>query len=140
MTAITLDASASAAWLLPDQASPVADRLYEQAVDGEGEFQAPALWAWESGNLLQMAARRGRLSTAQTRQAIKALGLAGVQLEPPPNAARMTEILTLAASHALTFYDAAYLEQALRTEARLASKDARLRRAAMAMGIVCLEL
>lgn len=140
MTAITIDASAAAAWLLPDEASPAADLLYAQAVDGAELFQAPALWAWESGNLLRMAERRGRITSAQTTRALKAIGKAGVRLEPAPDLARMTAILALATESSLTFYDASYLEQALRTEARLASNDAALRRAAIARGVVCLEV
>ena len=140
MTAITIDASAAAAWLLPDEASPAADTLYAQAIEGNEVFQAPALWAWESGNLLRMAVRRGRLSAPQTRRALHALGRAGVRLEHAPDEPRMADILALAAAESLTFYDASYLEQALRTGARLASKDVALRRSASARGIVCLEL
>lgn len=140
MTAITIDASAAAAWLLPDEASPAADLLYARAVDGAEVFQAPALWAWESGNLLRMAERRGRLTAAQTGKAIRAISKAGVRLEAAPDPARMTAILALANEHSLTFYDASYLEQAVRTEARLASNDMALRRAAIARGVVCLDV
>lgn len=137
---ITLDASAAAAWLLPDEASAAADRLYEQAVEGEEAFQAPALWAWETGNLIRMAERRGRMTAAQSKLAVRALSSAAVRLETAPDTSRMLAILVLARNRSLTFYDASYLELALRTRARLASKDAALRRAAMAEGVICLAL
>jgi predicted nucleic acid-binding protein len=137
---ITIDASAAAAWLLPDEASPAADHLYSLAVEHQESFQAPALWAWEAGNLLHMAARRGRLTTVQVRRAIEALSKAGVRLEHAPDSSRMVDILAFSSRRSLTFYDASYLEQAIRTGARLASKDAALRRAAIAEGVVCLEL
>jgi len=137
---ITIDASAAAAWLLPDEASPAADRLYSQAVELHEAFQAPALWAWEAGNLLHSATRHGRLTAMQARRAVAAIAKAGVRLEEAPDEARMADILVLARSRSLTFYDASYLEQALRTGARLASKDAALRRAAIAEGVVCVEL
>ncbi len=140
MTAITIDASAAAAWLLPDEASASGDQLYNDAVDGGRPFQAPALWAWEAGNLLRMAVRRGRLTGVEAKRAIRVLGRARVRLEPAPDEVRMAAILQLAEAHSLTFYDASYLEQALRTRAHLASKDKALRRAASASGVVCLDL
>lgn len=140
MTPITIDASAAAAWLLPDEASAAADSLYNDAVLGRDGFQAPALWAWEAGNLLHMALRRRRIDAAQARRAVRTLTRAGVQLEPAPDEPTMARILALAAARSLTFYDASYLEQAVRTRARLASKDVALRRAAAAEGVVCLEL
>lgn len=140
MTTVTLDASASAAWVLPDEAHPAADLLYEQGLEGSIRFQAPALWAWESGNLLRMAQRRGRLTKAQVREAIVTLDKIGIRLESAPDAERMQSILTLASARSLTFYDASYLEQALRTGSRLASGDASLRRAAAAEGVECLHV
>jgi predicted nucleic acid-binding protein len=140
LKAVTLDASATAAWLLPDEATPATDALYREAVDAEGVFQAPALWMWESGNLLRSAQRRGRLSASQVDRSVGLLRRAQVRLESAPDEARMRATLLLAASHALSFYDASYLEQALRTEARLATRDAALQRAASRAGVVCIDL
>ncbi len=137
---VTLDASAVAAWLLPDEASPAADHLYTRAVQASDVFQAPALWAWETGNLLTTACRHGRITPAQASAALQLLGKARVRLEAPPDGSRTQATLNLAQAHALTFYDASYLEQALRTGAQLASKDAALRRAALKAGVLCLEL
>ena len=137
---VTLDASAVAAWLLPDEASPAADRLYTDALQASDVFQAPALWAWETGNLLTTACRRGRITPAQAGDALGLLQKARVRLEAPPDGLRMRATLGLAQTHGLTFYDASYLEQALRTGAQLASKDAALRRAASKAGVLCLEL
>ena len=61
---VTIDASAVAAWLLPDEASAAADRLYAEALRAAGAFQAPALFAWETGNLL---ARRAPVRSACSR-------------------------------------------------------------------------
>ena len=137
---VTLDASAVAAWLLPDEASPAADRLYAQALQASDVFQAPALWAWESGNLLTMACRRGRITMKQASEALQMLLKAKVRLEPPPDGRRMQATLELARTNSLTFYDASYLEQALRTGAQLATKDAALKRQASKAGVLCLEL
>lgn len=138
--AITVDASAAAAWLLPDEASAAADRLYEQAATDAEVFQAPALWAWETGNLLLTACRRGRIDAAQLDEALRLVDAAAVRLEAPPDAERLRATLAHAQRYGLSLYDASYLEQALRTGAHLATKDARLRRAATQAGVSCLTL
>ncbi len=137
---ITIDASAVAAWLLPDEASAAADALYAQALHGTEPFQAPALFAWETGNLLSMARRRGRITQAQAQTALTLLGRAKVRLETGPETERMLATLALARRNELSVYDASYLEQALRTGARLATKDAQLRRCAAQAGVACIEL
>ena len=137
---ITVDASAAAAWLLPDEASAATDQLYMQAAGETQVFQAPALWAWETGNLLWVACRRGRIDEGRLDDALRILGAAQVRLEGPPDEARQRTTLAHARRHGLSFYDASYLEQALRTRAQLATKDARLRRAARLAGVPCIAL
>ena len=137
---VTIDASAVAAWLLPDEASAAADRLYAEALRTAGAFQAPALFAWETGNLLAMAHRRGRITSAHAGAALRVLSRAGVRLESVPDGRRLHVLLDLARTHRLTVYDASYLEQALRTGARLATKDAGLKREAAKAGVECLDL
>jgi predicted nucleic acid-binding protein len=137
---ITIDASAVAAWLLPDEASAAADALYARALHGDEPFQAPALFAWETGNLLNMARRRGRITPAQAQTALTLLGRAKVRLETGPATERMLATLELARRTELSVYDASYLEQALRTGAQLATKDAQLRRCAAKAGVDCIGL
>ena len=138
--AITIDASAVAAWLLPDEASAAADDLYARASHGNEPVQAPALFAWETGNLLNMARRRGRITAAQANSALRVLGRARVQLEPGPGLERMEATIEIARRTELSVYDASYLEQALRTGAQLATKDLQLRRCALKAGVACLDL
>jgi predicted nucleic acid-binding protein len=59
-----------------------------------------------------------------------------IDAEGPDRAFR--ELLDLARSHRLTVYDAAYLDLALRLGLPLASKDARLRKAAAGLGLALL--
>ena len=140
ISVVTLDASVAAAWLLPDEASDAADALYAGMLAKTTSLQAPALWAWELGNLLRMASRRGRLTDPQLEQALGILGRSDVALETAPDEHRVRITLRLAQLHMLTFYDAAYLEQAQRTGAQLASKDRALRLAAARTGVPCLDL
>jgi predicted nucleic acid-binding protein len=137
---LTVDASAAAAWLLPDESSAQADALYEQALSKQLQLQAPGLWAWEMGNLLHMARRRERITSSALGHALAVLQRAQVHLEPAPDEARMLATLALSAKMALTYYDASYLEQALRTGAQLATQDAALRRAATQAGVACVPL
>jgi predicted nucleic acid-binding protein len=61
MTAFVLDASVTAAWLLPDEASEHTRRLYARIRRDEVEPQAPSLWQWECANILANGVRCGRI-------------------------------------------------------------------------------
>ena len=137
---LTIDASAVAAWLLPDEPSAAADQLYAQALREEGGFQAPALLAWETGNLLRSACLRKRISQKLMAEALRLFQKAGIRLESAPDGLCMQRTLELAGTHGLSFYDASYLEQALRTGAQLATKDETLRRQATRAGVVCVTI
>ena len=52
MKPVVIDASASAAWVMPDEANPAAADLYAQACVDDNTFHAPGLWPWEMGNML----------------------------------------------------------------------------------------
>jgi predicted nucleic acid-binding protein len=137
---VSVDVSVAAAWLLPDEASDAADQLVAQALAGAISMQAPGLWAWEVGNVLRMATVRKRITRSHWSTALRAMRNAAVHLEPAPGHDRFEHTLALAANTGLTFYDASYLEQAQRTQARLATLDAALLRAAKKLGVPCLSL
>ena len=56
-----------------------------------------------------------------------------------PTAALQSEIAQLAFVHKLSFYDASYLELALRRKASLATLDKKLKTAAKKAGAICLD-
>ena len=64
MTAFVLDASVTAAWLLPDAASEHTRRLYALIRRDEVEPQAPNLWHWECHNILATGVNSGRIPAA----------------------------------------------------------------------------
>lgn len=64
MTAFVLDASVTAAWLLPDAASDHTRRLYTLIRRDEVEPQAPNLWHWECHNILASGVNSGRIPAA----------------------------------------------------------------------------
>ena len=138
MKPIVIDPSASAAWVMPDEASDAAQDLYALACAEEGLFHAPQLWTWEMGNLLVMGQVRKRIQSEALEHALDVLRCAKINLDGAPNQHRQGQIARLAITHGLTFYDAAYLELVLRLNAQLASSDKKLLSAAKACGIVCL--
>lgn len=135
MKPVVIDASAAAAWLIPDEQTEAADQLYKQVRIQPGRFHAPSLWHWETGNLLLMSFRRGRVDPSQFAQGLNLLNACLIEFDPPPDAHRRGQILRLAGAHQLTFYDAAYLELCVRLNSQIASTDKALLRAAQACGI-----
>ena len=133
MTAFVLDASIALAWCFADEATPATDALLDRLADEEAA--APGLWRLEVANALTMAERRGRLSVAGLTRSVSLLQRLAVAIDPEGPDQAFRELLDLARSGRLTVYDAAYLELALRLGVPLASKDAKLRKAAGGLGL-----
>ncbi|WP_374668029.1 type II toxin-antitoxin system VapC family toxin [Ramlibacter sp.] len=138
MKPTVIDASAAAAWVLPDESTEAAEALYAHACMDASGFHAPQIWPWEMGNLLLTAQRRGRISPEAPDLALQTLAATSIQLDAPPDLHRQLQVARLAGTHDLSYYDAAYLELVLRLNGQLASRDRKLLSAAAACGIVCL--
>jgi predicted nucleic acid-binding protein len=125
---IVLDNSVTTGWVHPDQATAYSTAL----LDGLPRYQpvAPALWPLEFGNTMLVLLRRKRLTGPQWRSALARARTWQIELDAEPPA--ITGISELARSHGLSAYDAAYLDCALRTDARLATQDKALKAAARA--------
>lgn len=129
---LVVDASVSAAWFLPDEATPYTEAALQATADRE--VVVPALWLLEIGNLLLGAARRGRIDDAKRRELVALAQALRVRVDREP--VTMTTLDDLAARHGLTTYDAAYLELALRRGLPLATRDSTLGTAMAAAGVV----
>lgn len=117
--AFVVDASVSAAWILPDEATPfTAAALRATAA---GDVWVPVLWGLEMANLLQSAQRRRRIGAA--KRAELAAGLAALRLQVCREPVALVTLDALAAEHGLTAYEACYLELALRRRLPLATLD-----------------
>jgi predicted nucleic acid-binding protein len=90
------------------------------------------LWSFEVHNLVLMGERRNRLDATGTARFLADLGALPIQIDREPESATTLE---LARAHRLTFYDAAYLELALRRAAPIATFDRQLAAAARAAGV-----
>lgn len=96
----------------------------------------PQLWHYEVRNALLVAERRGvipRLAAQSRTRGLSALPIA------TDRGAVLDQAMELAIMHGLSYYDALYLELALREAVPLATLDRRLNAAAMAAGVESLR-
>lgn len=130
---LVLDVSLSCAWCFADEASEGAWAILELLQMNRA--QVPALWLWETVNVLVQAERRGRISPAASRTFLGLLEDLPISVDHPSTTSAWHDTLALARSHRLTSYDAAYLELALRRGLPLASRDKALQAAARTEGV-----
>ena len=128
-----LDASVVLAWAFEDEGGDYAVRVLE-ALRGS-EAVAASLWPLEVTNGLLTAERRGRLEAADARRFLHLLLSLPVVVDPVARRRAFEGIHALARVHALTSYDAAYLELAVRYGIPLATLDESLRAAVRAEGL-----
>ena len=127
--AIVVDSSVATCWALPDEVSDYANRVLDGGV--RLGMVVPDLFWHELRNVLVVNERRGRLAAAQTALALQKIAALPHLVDAADNG---SGIVLLARRHALTAYDAAYLELATRRRLPLATLDTRLAAAAAAEG------
>ena len=131
-----VDASLSAAWLLPDEATRDSEAALQATV--ERDVWVPALWLLEISNLLLNAQRRKRIDAAKRIELAAAAGALRLKVDREP--VPIARLDSLAARHGLSAYDAAYLELALRRGLPLASVDRALVAAMKQAGVEAADL
>ena len=134
MALFVVDASLALAWCFEDESVSSADRVLDRLRHGDG-MVVPAHWQTEVLNGLLVALRRKRIRPGQPEQFWDALSVLPIEVEPAVPASQARAMLTFAEKHALTIYDAAYLELAYRRGLPLGSLDRDLRRATELEGI-----
>lgn len=125
-----IDCSIVVAWCFPDELSPLADRTFERMA--REQAIAPALLWYEIRNALHVGERRQRITADRSDAFLERVDRLGISLEPQ---APSPPLMRLARRHALSVYDASYLELALRTGALLATLDRHLALAAQSEGV-----
>ncbi len=128
-----LDASITLAWALPDEASNYSDSILKQVASGKA--WVPDLWPHEVANGLVMAQRRKRLTAAQRALFIEELLRLPIEVMGATARAVLETQAALADRYALTAYDSAYLDLALRKGVPLATQDKALSDAAKRSGV-----
>jgi len=128
------DSSVGISWVAESQSSHLTERLLNWVESGT-QFVVPSLWFFEVSNALLVLMRRKRIAPELWERArIDLIHLNPVVDEEGPRLA-MGKIADLAHKHALSVYDATYLELGLRRGLPLASRDAGLIKAAKASGV-----
>ena len=120
-------------WCFEDETREPDVRLLDR-LHGE-TIEVPSLWSLEIANVLVLAERRGRISAGEIATFLDLLSALEVKVDAQTSERAFGEIFGLARSQALTSYDAAYLELAMRLGAMLASKDRALCDAAERLGV-----
>ncbi len=141
MTAFVLDASITAAWLLPDNASEHTRRLYALIRRDEVEPQAPNLWQWECTNILANGVRLGRIPSGAVEGLWSILEAIRHRVELHELAsAQHKASLGVAIDSGLCAHAAAYLWLARSLDLPLATFDGGLIAAAPACGVRLLDI
>ena len=135
MSRIVADASFCGAWVLPDEASPRAEKVLRLLLQGDLELWAPSLWAYEMTNLLLSASRRERIEEAGLFEALDLVAKVPLKHTDIPGVLARERMLRLALRFDLSAYDAAYLELADRLRAPLHTTDRSLAKAAKALDL-----
>jgi predicted nucleic acid-binding protein len=133
---LVIDASVTAAWVLPDEATPLGAELHRLALT-EG-MVVPFIWPVEMANILLKAERRGRIDADRRRRAAISLCAKPPEIDSLEQSSLCVAASALAGTHMLSVYDALYLEVALRRSLPLATFDLRLARAAQVAGVAVL--
>jgi predicted nucleic acid-binding protein len=128
------DASVAIGWVHPSQATAQTTAMLDAIADG-ATLEVPALWPLEVANALLALARRRRLMDAERLVALGWLRGLRVRVDHDMAGLAFARLSELAATHALSVYDAAYLELAQRRTLVLGCKDGRLRAAARKAGV-----
>jgi predicted nucleic acid-binding protein len=133
---VVLDSSVTLAWLYSDELTDPVRQVFDRVTATRA--WVPSLWRLEVANSLHMAVRRRRIDAAFRDASLADLALMSIGTDPDTDAFAWSTTLQLAESHALSLYDAAYLELAQRLALPLATLDEELRAAARALGVALL--
>ncbi|WP_422097108.1 type II toxin-antitoxin system VapC family toxin [Variovorax sp.] len=136
MTAFVMDASVTAAWLLPDHANEHTRRLYAAIRRDEVEPQAPNAWQWECANVIANGVRSGRIPSSAVEGLWSVLDAIRHRVELHELApAQHKAVLAVAIDAGVSLYAAGYLWLARSLGLPLATFDGQLIQAAPQAGV-----
>lgn len=122
MSRFVLDASIVLAWCFPDEDSGLPGHVAELFQRGSSAI-VPSFWPHEVLNALLAGERRKRISTSLIQTFLNDLGALPIELEQVASLDVFNRIQALSRAHALTAYDAAYLDLAIERRLPLATVD-----------------
>lgn len=130
---LIVDCSMAMAWCFADEGNEETARVQNRLIAESAVV--PAHWFLEVTNVLALAEKRKRISAADATQFVNLLKAFDIQADQDISTRAFDHILPLCRSYALTSYDAAYLDLAIRRQLPIASLDDDLRRAAVSLGL-----
>ena len=129
--ALVLDCSIALSWFFADEKTAFTEATLDLVA--LEECWVPAVWRLEFPNALLVAERRRRLTRDERLQVLDEA--ARLRLRVDASVPELRAISDLAERHALSTYDAAYLELAARHGAALITLDKNLATAATTAGV-----
>jgi len=131
-----LDASVALLWLVPES-NPSGISYASATLKALKDAQAvvPSLFTLEVANVIAKLESKGVVTEAESQYFITLLGRLDIVTDQSTSAHALGDTLNLARRYKLSAYDAAYLEQSLRTGLPLATLDAQLAKAATGAGV-----
>lgn len=126
-----MDCSVAARWLLPDEATPYTNAVFDLL--NKQDAVVPALFLSEFANVFLKLSRQRKLSREIASGAVKRFAALGLEIDH--NTPEPERLFTLAEHYGLSAYDATYLELALRRGLPLACWDGGLKMAAEKAGL-----
>ncbi|MCL6592082.1 MAG: type II toxin-antitoxin system VapC family toxin [Firmicutes bacterium] len=127
-----IDASVALSWILPGEDTNRTLRLRDQAVNNDQiELYVPPIFWYEVGNVLWVAAKRGRITRIEAMKALEAFLDFQIDVWAPDP----VDSLSTAFKQNLAVYDSAYLSLAVQRQAILWTIDNALAEAALRLNI-----
>lgn len=131
--AFVVDCSTTMAWVFPDEATEVTDRLLQSLV--EEQAFAPALWPVDVANAFLVAIRRGRVEAGEWPWIRHVLEMLPIAIDPISGPRVWSPVVETASTNGISIHDAMYVELAQRMRLPLATLDGELAQAAEAAGV-----
>lgn len=128
---IVIDANIAIAWFRPTP-SKLADAALEE-LSKQGAV-VPSLWRWEVQDVLRRLSDTGHLKIP-VENALEEIRQLPISVDPDAAFGLFGNEFVLARRHALSVYDAAYLDVSVRHHMRLATIDKQLAAAAKSAGL-----
>ncbi len=129
-----LDCSVTMAWCFADEATEFTSELLRSLSSGR-EALVPAHWSLEVVNALLVSERRERVTRNQSSRFLALLQGLPIARDVETPDRSFSSVAELARETALTAYDAAYLELAVRRGVPIATLDGELHAAATRSGV-----
>ncbi len=127
-----LDASVTLSWLFQDENDHTAEVVAGLLLANERAI-VPLIWWFEVRNVIVVGMRRQRVTAERVRAFLAESETAPIDIDDEIPAEQA--VFEAAYLHHLSFYDACYLELAVRERVALATLDKSLARAAVAAGV-----